>query len=223
MGYGLEVGATPPEKEKQCDKSCGNDGDQLNEFRALSLKTENKAVSENQSFGFLPHIDFGGMSDSFTTGAKNLLKEGSKVAEELGKKIGHETAEAVKTIENVPAKDWVEIGKAALKVGEKDGAILVLDGVAVGATDGTNVLADAKLGLDLYKTATSAEGKELGHKIAEAWRDGEKNKAAQLVFLRDKQGAELQLRSPAPLIKLISGITRKIHDSFRTFSGCELY
>ncbi len=178
MGYGLEVGAAPPEKERACEKSCANDGDQLNAFRGMALKTEAKPASENQSFGFLPHIDLSGMTDSLASSAKNLLKEGSKIVEDGAKKLGHETVEAVKTVESVPVKDWVEIGKATLKVAEKDGAILVLDGVAVGATDGTNVLADAKLGLDLYKTATSEEGKELGRKIAQAWRDGEKNKVA---------------------------------------------
>lgn len=111
------------------------------------------------------------------TGKQNL--NSSETESGISKFLGEAERgiiETVKTLAHIPGKDVLEVGKALEQVVVKDGTSLVFDGIVVAKSKGTNLVADAKMAVDLLQTGTSKEGKDLYHSILKAWHDGEENK-----------------------------------------------
>lgn len=143
------------------------------ELQSILPNKNESANTEAVQMGLLPSLSLDGLKDT--------LGKGKEIAVDVGKKVGDFTVESAKTIANIPKENWLELAKSGKEVAEKNGSTLALDAALVVGTEGTNIMSDAKLVYDLYKTATSPEGKELGHDIVEAWKAGEKAKQAKQV------------------------------------------
>jgi hypothetical protein len=170
MGNTFEVFENSAEGTSRHDYAC------LNAADTFETAQNSDNSSSLKASGILPHLDIGGLERSITHGVASVAKDVFRCAGTVAKTAEHGAAEVAGTIMHIPARDWLDIGKAGLKVVQKEGTSLILDGVLVAKTKGTNLLSDAKLGLDLVTAATSPEGKDLAHKVAKAWADGEKEK-----------------------------------------------
>jgi hypothetical protein len=168
MSNTFEVLVDPSEKTNRQDYGCPHAPDYLD-----TSQPRDNSVSLKAS-GILPHLDIGGSVSSIRNCVSGVAKDATQGAGSVLKMLGHGVAEAAETIVHIPAKDWAEVGKGAATIAQKDGTSLALDIILVAKTKGTNLASDAKFGLDLVSIAVSPEGKDLGHKVAKAWTDGEK-------------------------------------------------
>ncbi len=171
-----EFDASEASVEKtQMDNGSASNQDNLDSFRGQALQAEPNSSNEVQAMAFLPSLDLGGAADK----VKSIASDAKEMAGNLVEKTKDFAVDTTNTLKSIPKEDWKELGKSSLDLAQKHGATLAVDTGVVVATDGTNVLADGKLALDLYKTVTSDEGKELGRDIVAAWKHGNEIKNAK--------------------------------------------
>ena len=164
-------------KNKACEEAKALKGDLaplVAEFGPTAKGLIDRGVHEAGEKIGLPNLTIGGATEKLTDAAKS--------AEHIAKsvdKVVNDGPEAFKNIKNIPMKDWMEMGKAALPMLEKQGPPLLLDGLIIGSTDGMDVVKDVKLGVDVLNLVTSPEAKNFAQKMEQGYLDGEKAKQAK--------------------------------------------